>query len=107
MSKLIEQKYQNEFQHRATEFVNKMVEQFEMCKGELEKQYKKSKERAEEADGRAMEATQKADDALKRASLVEDQARHAIEKAQMMETRYLEMMSRSSQPVEVGRLMIL
>jgi hypothetical protein len=106
MSKLIEQKYENEFQHKATEFVDKMVEQFEMRKRELEKQYKKSKERAEEADERAMEATQKADDALKRASLVEDQARHAIEKAQMMERRYLEMMSRenrSSEPVEVEK----
>jgi hypothetical protein len=53
-----------------------------------------------------MEATQKADDALKRAGLLEDHARHAIDKAQMMERRYLEMMSRenrSSEQVEVEK----
>ena len=53
-----------------------------------------------------MEATQKANDALKQASFVEDQAQHTIEKAQIMERQYLEMMSQrnqSSEPVEVEK----
>lgn len=106
MSKLIEQKYENEFQQKATKFVDKVVEEFELCKRELKSQYEEAKERTREADERAMEATQRANDALKRASIVEDHARHAIEKAEMMERRYLEMMSRenrSSEPVEAKK----
>ena len=46
---------------------------------------------------------EKADDALKQASVVEEQARQAIEKAQMMERRYLEMMhleNQNSEPMD-------
>ena len=45
MSKLIEQKYENQFQHKAAEFVDKMAEQ----QSELEKRYKEFKRKAEEA----------------------------------------------------------
>ena len=100
MSQLIEQKYEDQFHHKATEFVDKMVEQFEMRRIELEKQYKESKQRAEEAEERTVEAALKADDTLKQANLVEDHARHAMEKAQMMEKRYLEMISRGDQTSE-------
>lgn len=47
MSKLIEQKYENQFQHKAAEYVDKMAEQ--QPESELEKRYKEFKRKAEEA----------------------------------------------------------
>jgi len=64
MSKLIEKRYEEQFEHRTMEFVKKIQERFQIEKVEVEKKQKEAEQRAEEADKRATEAAQKATNAV-------------------------------------------